>query len=102
MTKLTAILSATLLAATAGMVQAQDIAPEEAVQLLNAGTIQSFEKLKEAALAQHPGDNIDDAELGEKRERYVYEVEIVDAQGVEWDLDLDAATGEVLKNPKDD
>jgi Predicted membrane protein len=102
MTKLTAILSATLLAATAGLVQARDIAPEEAVQLLNAGTIQSFEKLNEAALAQHPGGTIDDAELEEKRGRYVYEVEIVDAQGVEWDLDLDAATGEVLKNRKDD
>ncbi len=102
MTKLTVILSATLLAATAGLAQARDIAPAEATQLLNAGTIQSFEKLNEAALALHPGGTIDDAELEEKGGRYIYEVEVYDAQGVEWDLDLDAATGEVLKNRKDD
>ena len=91
MTKLTVILSATLLAATAGLAQARDIAPAEATQLLN-----------EAALALHPGGTIDDAELEEKGGRYIYEVEVYDAQGVEWDLDLDAATGEVLKNRKDD
>ena len=102
MTKLTAILSATLLVTTAGVVQARDIAPDEVVKLHSAGTIQSFEKLNEAVLAQHPGATIEDGELEEEQGRYVYELEVRDAQGVEWDLELDAATGEILKNHQDD
>ena len=102
MTKLTAILSAALLATTAGVVQARDIAPDEVVKLHNAGTIQSFEKLNEAVLVQHPGATLEDGEVEEEQGRYVYELEVRDAQGVEWDLELDAATGEILKNHKDD
>ena len=102
MTKLTAILSAALLATTAGIAQARDIAPDEVVKLHSADTIQSFEKLNEAVLAQHRGATIEDGELEEEQGRYVYELEVRDAQGVEWDLELDAATGEILKNHQDD
>lgn len=102
MTKLTAILSATLLAATAGLVQARDIPQDEMVQLRDAGTIQPFEKFNEAVLAQHPGGTIEDNELEEEQGRYIYELEVRDAQGVEWDLEVDAATGEILKDHQDD
>ena len=30
-----------------------------------------------------------------------YQVEIRDAEGAEWDVDLDAANGEVLKSERD-
>jgi uncharacterized membrane protein YkoI len=102
MTKLTALLTATLLATTAGMAQARDLGPDEIVKLHSAGTIQPFEKLNEAALAQHPGATIEETELEEEYGRYVYQLEIRDAQGVEWDLELDATNGEVLKNKQDD
>lgn len=96
----------TLLAATLTLaslsVQARDIQLDEAVKLRDAGTIQSFEKLNEAALAQHPGGVIQDTELENEWGRYVYQLEVVDAKGVEWDIELDAATGEVLKNHQDD
>jgi len=102
MNKLIALFAATALAAGAGMAQAKDLGPDEALKLLNAGTIQSFEKLNETALALHPGAQIDETELEEEYGRYVYQVEIRAADGVEWDVELDATNGAVLKNHQDD
>ena len=82
--------------------QARDLGPDEALKLRDSGSIQSFEKLNEAALAQHPGGVIRETELENELGRYIYQLEVVDAKGVEWDVKLDAATGEVLKNHQDD
>lgn len=86
----------------AGSVQARDLGPDEALKLRDSGTIMSFEKLNEAALAQHPGGVIRETELENEWGRYVYQLEVVDAQGVEWDVELDATNGQVLKNHQDD
>lgn len=86
----------------AGSAQARDLGPDEALKLRDSGTIQSFEKLNEAALAQHPGGVIRDTELENELGRYIYQLEVVDAQGVEWDLELDATNGQILKNHQDD
>lgn len=102
MTKLTALLAAAVLATSTGLAQARDVGPEEMVKLVGDGTIQSFEKLNQVALAKHPGGTIKDAELEEEYGRYIYELEVRDAQGVEWDFKLDAATGEILKHRQDD
>ncbi|MNG37002.1 Peptidase propeptide and YPEB domain protein [compost metagenome] len=53
-------------------------------------------------LKLHPGATITDSDLDNHFNGYEYEVELRDAQNVEWDVDLNAATGEVLKNKKDD
>ena len=45
---------------------------------------------------------ITELELERNRNRLVYEVEISDAQGQEWDLELDAKTGTVLSEQQDD
>jgi uncharacterized membrane protein YkoI len=82
--------------------QARDLGPDEALKLRDAGTIQSFEKLNEIALNQHPGGTVRETELENEWGRYVYQLEVVDSKGVEWDVELDAATGEVLKNHQDD
>ncbi len=102
MKTLTALLTATTLALGANLALARDLGIDEATKLRDAGTIQSFEKLNEAALAKHPGAKISDTELEEKDGRYVYELELHDDKGVEWDMKLDAATGEVLKDKQDD
>ena len=54
MNKLTTLFAITTLAATAGIAQARDLGPDEALKLRDAGTIQSFDKLNAAALAKHP------------------------------------------------
>jgi len=85
-----------------GNLHARDLGPDEALKLRDSGTIQSFEKLNELALAQHPGGVIRETELENELGRYIYQLEVVDAQGVEWDLELDATNGQILKNHQDD
>ena len=102
MKKLTALFTAALIAAAAGAAQARDLGPDEALKLRDAGTIQSFEKLNAAARAQHPGATIEETELEEEYGRYIYQVEVRDTQGVQWDLELDATNGQILKNHRDD
>ena len=92
---------AALLSATA-LVQAKDIRLDEAIKLRDAGSIQAFDKLNALALAQHPGAVVEDTELENHWGRYVYQIELRDAQGLEWDIELDANTGEILKNQQDD
>ncbi len=102
MNKLTALFAITTLAATAGIAQARDLGPDEALKLRDAGTIQSFEKLNEAAIAKHPGSQVEETELEEEYGRYIYQVELRDAQNVQWDLELDATNGQILKDQRDD
>ena len=102
MNKLTALFALTTLAATAGIAQARDLGPDEALRLRDAGTIQSFEKLNAAALAKHPGANVEETELEEEYGRYIYQVELRDEKGVQWDMELDASTGAILKDQMDD
>lgn len=80
---------------------ARDLGPDVALKLRDAGTIQSFERLNAAALAKHPGATVVETELEEAYGKYIYQVELRDAQGVEWDVELDATTGQVLKDHQD-
>jgi uncharacterized membrane protein YkoI len=90
------------LISSAALVHAKDVSLDEAVKLRDAGSIQAFDKLNELAIAQHPGGVVHETELENQWGRYVYQVELRDAQGREWDIELDANTGEVLKNQQDD
>ncbi|SEU12491.1 PepSY domain-containing protein [Pseudomonas graminis] len=98
---LTAFIAATALTLTAGYVQARDLGPDEALKLRDAGTIQSFEKLNAVALAKHPKSTITDTELEQEYGKYVYQIELRDAQGVEWDVEVDAVSGQILKDHQD-
>ncbi|KTC35696.1 MAG: PepSY domain-containing protein [Pseudomonas sp.] len=104
MSKLSALLAATALTLTAGLAQA-DVRPDLIPGLLKSGAIMDLEKLNQAALAQHPGTsaaNITDTELEQTAAgAYVYQVELRDSKGIEWDVDLDAKTGKVLGNKQD-
>lgn len=101
MKTVTVLLTTVALTLTAGMVQARDLGPGEALRLRDAGTIQSFEKLDAAALAKHPGSGITDTELEEEYGNHVYQVELRDPQGSEWDVEVDATSGQVLKDHQD-
>lgn len=102
MNQLIAVFAAAALTLTAGLAQARDLGPDEALKLRDAGTIQTFEKLNAAVLAQHPGGTIEETELEEEYGRYIYQVEVRDAKGVQWDVELDATNGQILKNQQDD
>lgn len=101
MNRLTAFFIAALMVIGTGPAQARDLSATEAQKLLDAGTIWSFEKLNAAVLAKHPDGTVTDTELEEEYGKYRYKVDLRDAKGIEWDLELDAVTGEVLKNHQD-
>lgn len=101
MKTLTALFATAALALSANVALAKDLQPDELIKLVQSNQIQSLEKLKETALAKHPGSTVTDSEVENEYGRYIYKVELRDAQNVEWDVDLDAKTGEVLKDEKD-
>ncbi|MBP5078341.1 PepSY domain-containing protein [Pseudomonas chlororaphis] len=101
MKTLTALFTATLIGMTASLAHARDLGPDEALRLRDTGTIVSFEKLNATALAKHPGATITETELEEEYGKYIYQIEMRDPQGVEWDLELDAVSGQVLKDHQD-
>ena len=101
MKTLTTLFTASLVALTASLAQARDLGPDEALRLRDAGTIMSFEKLNAIALAKHPGSTVTETELEEEYGKYVYQIDLRDPQGLEWDLELDAVSGQVLKDHQD-
>ncbi|WP_409298512.1 PepSY domain-containing protein [Pseudomonas sp. KCJK8993] len=104
MSKFSVLLAATALTLGAGLAQA-DVRPDLIPGLLKSGAVMDLEKLNQAALAQHPGTsaaNITDTELEQTASgAYVYQVELRDSKGIEWDVDLDAKTGKILANQQD-
>ena len=101
MKTLTALSTASLIAMTANFAHARDLGPDEALRLRDAGTIVSFEKLNATALAKHPGSTVTETELEEEYGKYIYQIELRDPQGVDWDMELDAVSGQVLKDHQD-
>ena len=101
MKTLTTLFTASLVALTASLAHARDLGPDEALRLRDAGTIMSFEKLNAIALAKHPGSTVTETELEQEYGKYIYQIDLRDPQGVEWDLELDAVSGQVLKDHQD-
>lgn len=104
MKTLTALFTAAALTLTAGLAQA-DVRPDQIPGLLKNGNVTDMEKLNQAAIAEVPGStaaSITDTELEKDASgNYIYQVEIRDAKGVEWDVNLDAKTGKVLNKKQD-
>ncbi|MDI3272052.1 PepSY domain-containing protein [Pseudomonas sp. MDT1-16] len=101
MKTLTALFTASIIGMTASIAHARDLGPDEALRLRDAGTIVSFEKLNATALAKHSDAKVTATELEEEYGKYIYQVELRDPQGLEWDLELDAVSGQVLKDHQD-
>jgi uncharacterized membrane protein YkoI len=100
MKTLNALFAALTLTAVASVAHA-DVGPDEVVRLHKSGAVMDFEVLNKTAQAKHPGSTIHETELKNSYGRYVYEIDLKDAQGVKWDVDLDAKTGEILKDKQD-
>ena len=73
----------------------------EARRLMEAGTIRPLEKILEQLSEQHPG-RILEVELEQDEGRYIYEIELLDAEGVVWELEIDAQNGELLKTEQEE
>lgn len=91
--------AAGLLLLTANAVADED--QDVAKQLMEQGEILPLEKILDRARLIHPG-RILEVEMEHKGEIYVYEIEIVDAQGRVWELKLNAQTGALVDKEKKD
>ena len=73
----------------------------EARRLVESGSIQPLEAILERVQTQRPG-RILEVELEGEYGRNVYEIELLDDSGEVWELKLDAVTGEILEQEKED
>ena len=96
MKRLTALVTAGIIAFSAPQAWAVD--PDKPLKLPGTVTIVAFDQLQATALALHPGSTLLDTDLDEEYGKYLYQVELEDANGIEWEIELDALTGQVLKN----
>ena len=89
------------LLAFCSVVMARDLDQDEALHLRQRGVILPLEQLLQQALGLYPGAKLLEAELEEKHDVYIYEVELLTTEGVVRELDLDAATGQLLNDKED-
>jgi len=73
---------------------------KEARELKQSGQILSLETIIAQVRKEYPGTIIQ-IELDEEKNRYIYEIELVNDEGVVIEIEIDASTGEVLKYKKD-
>lgn len=92
---------ALVLLAFCSMAVARDLDQDEALRLRQQGVILPLEQLLRQALDRYPGAKLLEAELEEKHNVYVYEVELLTTEGVVRELDLDATTGHLLNDKED-
>jgi uncharacterized membrane protein YkoI len=72
-----------------------------AKQLSAQGKILPLSEILERAKQYKAGEVID-VEFEQKKRRYVYEIEILEATGQVWEVKLDATTGALIKLELDD
>ena len=92
---------ALVLLAFCSVVMARDLDQDEALRLRQQGVILPLEQLLQQALNRYPGAKLLEAELEKKHDVYIYEVELLTTEGVVRELDIEAATGELLKDKED-
>lgn len=78
-----------------------DLKADEVWELKQSGKIMPLEDVIKQVRRDYPG-RIIEIELEDEDGRYIYELELVDENGVVWELDVDAKTGQVLKYEQDD
>lgn len=80
---------------------ARDLKSDEILKLREAGTLQAVELMNAAAQERHPHSVILETEVEKEYGRYFYQLELRDAQGITWDLEFDAVTGQILRDYQD-
>ncbi len=73
----------------------------EARRLVEEGAIQPLEKILEQVREKQPG-RILEVELEQDDGCYIYEIELLDEEGVVWELVIDAQNGELLKTEQEE
>ncbi len=97
--RLQAVLLITLVS---GASLARDIDQDEALRLRRSGDVQALDVLLVQVRQRYPDARLLDVELEREDGRLIYELEILTQSGQVRELELDARTGESLKDDLDD
>ncbi len=81
---------------------ARDLDQDEALRLRQQGVILPLEQFIEQALGRYPGSKLLEAELEEKHDVLVYEVELLTSDHVVRELKFDARDSRLLEDKEDD
>lgn len=92
---------ALVLLAFCSIAMARDLDQDEALRLRQQGVILPLEQLLQQAMDRYPGAKLLEAELEEKHDLYIYEVELLTPEGIVRELDINASTGVLLKDKED-
>ena len=74
---------------------------DRARELREAGEILPLETIVAQVQARGLG-RVLEVELKTKHDRYVYELEVIDSQGMVWELQFDARSGQQLRQKQED
>lgn len=94
--------AALMLCVFCSLASARDLGQDEALRLRQQGAILPLEQLLQQVLQRYPGSKLLEAELEEKHDVYVYEVELLTSAGIVREIKLDASDGRLLKDEEDD
>ncbi|SEP88082.1 Peptidase propeptide and YPEB domain-containing protein [Pseudomonas sp. NFACC02] len=81
---------------------ARDLDQDEVLKLRQEGVILPLEQFIEEALGRYPGSKLLEAELEEKHDVLVYEIELLTADHVVRELKFDARDCRLLQDKEDD
>ena len=93
--------AATAALLASGLASARDLSPADLDPLVKSGRVLPLDELEAAALDKHRGGHVKKGEIEHKNGGYIYQAEVADREGNEWDMAIDASTGLLLKDEKD-
>ncbi|HFD33265.1 MAG TPA: peptidase [Gammaproteobacteria bacterium] len=94
--QLVIILLVSLLMFSASSFARHDLADK----LEREGQIMTLEEILQIANKEHSG-RILEAELETRKGHYIYQIDILDNEGVVWELEYDAANGQLITKERD-
>ena len=74
---------------------------QQARQLREAGEVLPLQRIIATVRQQQPGRLLE-VELEQHQGRWIYEVELLATDGVVWEFEVDAASGELLRRKRED
>lgn len=81
---------------------ARDLDQDEVLELRRQGVILPLEQFIEQALGRYPGSKLLEAELEEKHDVLVYEIELLTSDQIVRELKFDARDRRLLQDKEDD
>jgi uncharacterized membrane protein YkoI len=79
----------------------EDIDHDDAYRLQQSGEILPLERILEKARQYHDGKVLE-VELEKRRKAFVYEIKILDNEGILWEMKINAMDGTVVSEEEED